>query len=124
MKLCQEICDRENLRTKAHNRTNFTLIPLVSNQAIYPEQSEQVVQPDQIDKPDQIELDSYFTSFILIFDHGLTCFFMGPWDPKIMKFSKKCLCYQNVMPEPVFFISYLSRLSSYLHFGMLDRPSC
>jgi len=32
--------------------------------------------------------------------------------------------YQNFILEPTFFISYLSRLSSYLHFGMLDRPSC
>ena len=29
----------------------------------------------------------------------------------------------NFIPEPILFISYLDRLSNYLHFGMLDKPS-
>ena len=46
-----------------------------------------------------------------------------PRDPKNRKFSKKCFYYQNFIPEPILFISYLGRLSYYQHFGMLDKPS-
>jgi hypothetical protein len=39
-----------------------------------------------------------------------------------MKFSKKVPIFRAFIPEPIFSIPYLDRLSNYPHFGMLDRP--
>ena len=54
---------------------------------------------------------------------GLGVIYRESWYPKNMKLSKKCLYHQNFIPEHIFFISHLDRLSNYLHFGMLDKPS-
>ena len=37
---------------------------------------------------------------------------------------KKLLYLRDIIPELIFFISCLDKLINYLHFGMLDRPSC